>query len=513
MIQLKLDFLPSVILFVLPFFFFFIKAISTYVGKKSSSASSKQPRAYPLVGSSFTIAANHERFSQWATELTQNSPNGNILLHRPFGHRQLLTTNPANVQHVLKNQFYQYPKGNYFREHLYDLLGDGIFTADSDNWKFQRQMASHEFNTKSLRKFVETVVEDELSGRLLPLLSEATTKNTVFDMQDILQRFTFDNICRIAFGFDPACLSPSFPQPESEFAEAFEEATRISNQRFNAVMPQWWKLKRALNVGSERQLREALLIVHEYATNLVRQKKRELEEKSSLESEDLLSRFLSSGHSDERFVRDIVISFIVAGRDTTSAAMTWFFWLLANKPGVEEEILKEIKEKPEALDYDEVKHVVYIHASLCETMRLYPPIPHDTKYAVADNVLPDGTEVKKGMGVGYFPYAMGRTEAIWGKDWPEFRPERWLEKESTGKWKFLARDSYTYPVFQAGPRICLGKDMAFLQMQRIIAGVMQKYRVVPAEKGFDPFFTSYLSAKMKGGFPVRVEERKGEAFK
>ncbi|KAJ4960327.1 hypothetical protein NE237_020237 [Protea cynaroides] len=442
MIQLKLDFLPSVLFFVLPFFFLFVKTFSTYVGKKkSSSVSSQQPRVYPLVGSSFTIAANHERFSQWATELIQNSPDGNLLLHRPFGHRQLLTTNPANVQHILKNQFYQYPKGNYFREHLYDLLGDGIFTADSDNWKFQRQMASHEFNTKSLRKFVETVVEDELSGRLLPLLSEATTKKTVFDLQDILQRFTFDNICKIAFGFDPACLSPSFPQPESEFAEAFEEATRISNERFNAVMPQVWKLKRALNIGSERQLREALSTVREYATNLVRQKKRELEEKSSIESEDLLSRFLSSGHSDERFVTDIVISFIVAGRDTTSAAMTWFFWLLANNHGVEEEILKEIEEKPEALDYDEVKHVVYIHASLCETMRLYPPIPHDTKYTVADNVLPDGTVVKKGMGVGYFPYAMGRTEAIWGKDWPEFRPERWLEKEvmeSGNSWRGTA---------------------------------------------------------------------------
>ncbi|XP_043693255.1 cytochrome P450 94A1-like [Telopea speciosissima] len=510
MIQLNLEFLLSVLLFFLPLIFFFIKTCSSYVGnKKSSSVSSKLPRVYPLVGSSLTIASNHERFSQWATQLLQSSPNGNVLLYRSLGHLQLITTNPANVQHILKTQFYQYPKGNFFRDHLYDFLGDGVFNADGDNWKFQRQIASHEFNTKSLRKFVETVMEDELSGRLLPLLVEASAKNMVFDLQDILQRFAFDNICKIAFGFDPACLSPKFPQPVSEFAEAFEDATRISSARFNATLPPVWKLKRAFNIGSEKRLREAISTVREYATNLVRQKKRELEEKSSLETEDLLSRFVSSGNSDERFVTDIVISFIVAGRDTTSAALTWFFWLIANNPRVEEEILKEIKENPESLDYDEVKHVVYIHASLCESMRFYPPVPHDTKFAVADNVLPDGTVVKKETGVTYIPYAMGRTEAIWGKDWPEFRPERWLEKEEiSGKWKFLGKDPYTYPVFQAGPRICLGKDMAFLQMQRIVAGVMQKYRVVPAEKGFDPFFTSYLSAKMKGGFPVRVEERK-----
>ena len=137
-------------------------------------------------------------------------------------------------------------------------------------------MASHEFNTKSLPKIVETVVEDKLSGHLLPLLSEATIQKTVSDLQHILQRFAFDNICKIAFGFDPACLSPSFPRPELEFAVEFEEATRISNERFNAVMPQLWKLKRALNIRSERQLREALSTVHEYAMNLVGQKEWEL---------------------------------------------------------------------------------------------------------------------------------------------------------------------------------------------------------------------------------------------
>ncbi|XP_043697683.1 cytochrome P450 94A2-like [Telopea speciosissima] len=507
MIQLKLEFFPSILLFVLPFLFLFIKTYSTYVSKKNSSVSSqnsKLPRVYPLVGSSFTIAANHERFNQWATELLQNSPNGNILLHRPLGHSQLLITNPSNVQHILKTQFYKYPKGDFFRDTLFDFLGDGIFNADDDNWKFQRQMSSHEFSTKSLRKFVETVVEDELSNRLLPLLSEAANKNTIFDLQDILQRFAFDNICKIAFGFDPECLSTSFPQPVSEFADAFEDATRLSSARFNSIFPPIYKLKRALNIGSEKRLREAISTVKDYATNLVRKKKQ-----SSLKTEDLLSKFLSSGQSDERFVTDIVISFIVAGRDTTSAALTWFFWLISNNSHVEEEILKEIREKPEALDYDEVKHVVYIHASLCETMRLYPPVPIDSKFASTDDVLPDGTVVKKGMGVSYIPYAMGRTESIWGKDWPEFRPERWLEKEEDSeKWKFVGKDPYTYPVFQAGPRVCLGKEMAFLQMQRMVAGIMRQYRVVTAEKGFDPFFTSYLSSKMKGGFPVRVERRK-----
>lgn len=391
-----------------------------------------------------------------------------------------------------------------------DFLGDGIFNIDGEKWKFQRQVSSHEFNTKSLRKFVETVAETELSERLIPILTSAAANKTVLDLQDILQRFAFDNICKVAFGYDPAYLLPSLP--EAEFPVAFEDATRLISERLNSPLPLVWKIKRVFNVGSEKQLKEAVRIVREFAKEVVREKKQELREKSSIGSVDILSRFLTSGYYNEEFVTDVVISFILAGRDTTSAALIWFFWLVFCDPRVEKEILREIREKSESPVYDEVKDMTYTHASLCETMRLYPPVPLDTKVAMKHDVLPDGTAVKKGTKVIYHPYAMGRVEAVWGEDWADFRPERWLEEEAAGdgegKWKFVARDPYTYPVFQAGPRVCLGKDMAFLQMKKVVAGVLRRFRVVPAlEEGEKPVFVSYLTSKMKGGFPVRIEER------
>ena len=73
----------------------------------------------------------------------------------------------------------------------------------------------------------------------------------------------------------------------------------------------------------------------------------------------------------------------------------------------------------------------------------------------------------------------------------------------------MGRDPYTYPVFQAGPRICLGKEMAFLQMKRLVAGVLKRFKVVPAAGDeFQPSFVFFLTSKMKGGFPIRIEERK-----
>ncbi|KAB2075456.1 hypothetical protein ES319_A07G222200v1 [Gossypium barbadense] len=337
------------------------------------------------------------------------------------------------------------------------------------------------------------------------MLSGAASDKTVLDLQDVLQRFAFDNVCKIAFGHDPACLLPSLPQ--TEFADAFEVATQLSSERFRAPILIFWKIKRFFNVGSEKCLKIAISRVRDFAKKIVREKKQELAGKSSLESVDLLSRFLNSGHSDEDFATDIVISFILSGRDTTSAALTWFFWLIYKHPEVENEILKEIKEKSDMPVYEEVKDMVYVHASLCESMRLYPPVPTDGKLAMEDDVLPDGTVVKKGTLVTYAPYATGRMEKIWGSDWSMFKPERWLERDEAGKWRFVGRDPYTYPVFQAGPRICLGKEMAFLQMKRVVAGILRRFKVVPAteDDGFQPVFLAYLTAKMKGGFPIKVE--------
>ncbi|XP_061354015.1 cytochrome P450 94A1-like [Gastrolobium bilobum] len=502
---------PFFIFFILPvLFFFFLKPSSLKEKKeKGPSPTVTLPKAYPLIGSYLAIKAQGKRRLQWLSDIVQISPTATFTLRRHLGHRQVITGNPATVQHILKTHFSTYEKGNSLRQTLSDFLGNGIFNADGDNWKFQRQVASHEFNTKSLRKFVEHVVDAELSDRLVPILaSAAAAQDQTLDFQDILQRFAFDNICKIAFGFDPEYLALSVER--SKFAQAFEEATEISSKRFREPLPIIWKIKRKLDIGSEKRLRIAVSEVREFAKNIVREKKRELKEKASLESVDMLSRFLSSGHSDEDFVTDIVISFILAGKDTTSAALTWFFWLLSKNPRVENEVVKEIGEKSEEPVYDEVKDMVYTHAALCESMRLYPPVPIDTKEAVVDDVLPDGTVVKKGTMVSYHVYAMGRMESVWGNDWAEFRPERWLEKVDSGKWSFVGRDPYSYPVFQAGPRICLGKEMAFMQMKRVVAGVLRRFKVVPAvAEGVVPNFIYFLTSQMEGGFPVRIQKRVG----
>jgi len=326
-------------------------------------------------------------------------------------------------------------------------------------------------------------------------------------------------------------LDLSVPIPP--LIEAFDAAAAISAKRSTAPLHTLWKLKRALNVGSEKKLKQAIRTVHAVIGDVIEAKQKSRtasrEERSNQQQKDLLSRFLSAGYRAE-VVRDMAISFIMAGRDTTAAAMTWLFYLLsAVDPTAREEIRAELAWAathvddsshgpcPGQLGYEALrKDMKYLQACLCETMRLYPPVAWDSKHALHDDVLPDGTKVNEGDRVTYFPYGMGRMETIWGKDRFEFRPDRWFDQ--TGRddqpvqggeksKRFKMRSPYEFPVFQAGPRVCLGKEMAFIQMKYVVASVISRFDFEPVCSD-PPVFVPLLTAHMAGGFKVRVKERR-----
>lgn len=145
----------------------------------------------------------------------------------------------------------------------------------------------------------------------------------------------------------------------------------------------------------------------------------------------------------------------------------------------------------------------YLHAAISESLRLYPPVPIDTKACLGDDILPDGTFIGKDWFISYHTYAMGRMEKIWGKDCHEYKPERWLEDGI-----FRQESPYKFPVFHAGPRMCLGKDMAYIQMKSIAAGVLERFRIeVLSESGKCPEHLLSLTLRIKGGLLVRVKER------
>ncbi|KAL5710679.1 12-hydroxyjasmonoyl-L-amino acid 12-hydroxylase [Ranunculus cassubicifolius] len=439
----------------------------------------------------------------WYTHLLQNSPSSTIHIHVL---NNTITANPSNVQHMLKTRFNNYPKGKTFSMILGDFLGRGIFNVDGAFWKFQKKMASLELNKSSIRSLAFKIVTKEITQRLVPLLANAEDHGLIVDLQDVFRRFTFDNICRFTFGLDPGCLKLSLPI--SEFSLAFDLASRLSAERALLPSPYLWKIKRLLNIGSEKKLKNALKLINVLADEMIRKRRSMIKTDSASASEhDLLSRFVTS-IDDEAYLRDIIVSFILAGRDTVAAALTTFFWLLSNNPNVDEEILTEsnrVMGLSQELQpsFEQLQEMPYLQSALYESMRLYPPVQFDSKYALQEDILPDGTLIQKGARVTYHPYAMGRMKDLWGPDCLEFKPERWLKNGC-----FTPVSLYMYPVFQAGVRVCLGKEMALLEMKSVVVSLVRRFEMEPVEPNGALRFAPGLTAGLIGGHRVMIRKRK-----
>ncbi|KAL2235359.1 UNVERIFIED_CONTAM: cytochrome [Sesamum indicum] len=482
----------------------------------------KGPRLWPVLGSLPGLIENNSRMHEWIAENLRacGGTYQTCIFAVPFLARKqglvTVTCDPKNLEHILKVRFDNYPKGPTWQAVFHDLLGQGIFNSDGDTWLFQRKTAALEFTTRTLRQAMARWVSRAIRDRFCPILKMAQLEGKPVDLQDLLLRLTFDNICGLAFGKDPQTLSPGLP--ENGFALAFDRATEASLQRF--ILPEFiWKFKKWLRLGMELNLSHSLKHVDDYMTNIINTRKLELVSQHDGGSlhDDLLSRFMKKKESyTDEFLQHVALNFILAGRDTSSVALSWFFWLVTLNPKVEEKLLIELcsiliqsrgcdtsKWLDEPLVFEEVDRLIYLKAALSETLRLYPSVPEDSKHVIADDVLPDGTFVPAGSNITYSIYSTGRMEFIWGDDCLEFKPERWLSED--GK-KFEARDQYQFVAFNAGPRICLGKDLAYLQMKSIAAAVLLRHRLVVAA-GHKVEQKMSLTLFMKDGLKVNVQAR------
>ncbi|OVA17648.1 Cytochrome P450 [Macleaya cordata] len=478
------------------------------------------PKVWPLVGSLPALIANRSRMHDWIAgnlrETGDSATYQTCTLALPFVARKqgfyTVTCHPKNIEHILRTRFDNYPKGPTWQAAFHDLLGQGIFNSDGETWLIQRKTAALEFTTRTLRQAMARWVNRTIKLRLWSILAKAERGNFPVDIQDLLLRLTFDNICGLTFGKDPETLSPGLP--ENPFAIAFDSATETTLQRL--LYPGFlWRLKKAFGLGTEMRLKNSLEIVENYMTEAITARKER-------PSDDLLSRFMKKkdvdgNHFPSAVLRRIALNFVLAGRDTSSVALSWFFWLVMTHPRVEEKIIREIstvlnetrgndptKWVEDPLEFDEADRLIYLKACLAETLRLYPSVPEDFKYVVSDDVLPDGTAVPAGSSVTYSIYSVGRMKSIWGEDCMEFRPERWL---STGGDRFeTPKDGYKFVAFNAGPRTCLGKDLAYLQMKSVASAVLLRYRLslVPGHRVEQKMS---LTLFMKNGLRVYLQPR------
>ncbi|KDO37689.1 hypothetical protein CISIN_1g047842mg [Citrus sinensis] len=436
-------------------------------------------RNWPVLGMLPGLLANTWYFHEFLAHDVLKKNRGTFEFTGPWFAQMdlIITSDPMNVHYISSKNFSNYPKGPDFRM-IMEPLGDGVLNADGDLWKIQRKIIHSVMKHNKFESALEKVAHQKMETGLIPVLDHASELGTVVDLQDVLKRFAFDNICMLVLGIDPNYLSVEFPQ--TVYANAFN--TMEQALLYRHIVPKiCWKLQKWLQIGEEKKLSRAWKLSIDSSTS---------------------------------FLRDTAFSFLGAGNDTISSGLVWFFWLVATHPSVENKILKEIKativmhkkeedgERRFFFNTKQANNLVYLHAALCETLRLYPPVPYNHKIAGQADILPSGHHIKKNQTVLISYYAMGRMEEIWGNDCLEFKPERWISEKGC----IVHVPTYKFTAFHAGPRNCLGKDKALIQMKMVASAVIGNYHVKVA-KGHPVLPRKSIILNMKYGLKVQLSKR------
>ncbi|KAK4398736.1 Alkane hydroxylase MAH1 [Sesamum angolense] len=435
------------------------------VGRKEKSS---LPTNWPVLGMLPALLKNGSRFHQFVTELAKRS-GGTFLFKGPWftNMDMLLTSDPANIHYILTKSFPNFSKGPEFKK-KFDFLGDGIFAAENESWEIQRKAIKALMTQSGFQELVATTSWNKVETGLIPLMELVSETGTEVDVQEIFQRLAFDCSCAVVLGHDPTSLCKELPHLPHE--KAFTDAEEAALYRH--ILPQViWKLQRWLQVGKERKLKEGVEYFDRFLSHCIslKQQSYTAATEPGRQDFDILSSYMRAAEANgddapnisQEFWRDDLLNLVVAGKDTISATLSWFFWLIATHPAEEEKIRLEICTnfqvgKWKYTNMEELRNLIYLHAAMCEALRLFPPVAVQHKAPVEHDILPTGHRIKPNTITLLSFYSMGRMKSIWGEDCLQFKPGRWISK--TGLIRI--EPSYKFTAFNAGPRSCLGKEMS-----------------------------------------------------
>lgn len=315
----------------------------------------------------------------------------------------------------------------------------------------------------------------------------------------------------------------------SPFSRAFDEASDNIGLRFQNP------LYRATELLTGSSFRSSLAIVKDFGKQIVKsaQSKRakDAREAKVAETEVVYGSLIESllnTFPDTSVVSDSALNFLSAGRDTTAQSLTWTFYLLMRHPAVVKRIRQEISfafpdapppkhEEPWTLSFADLQanRLPYTMAVFYEALRLYPPVPFEIKQCETAVTLPDGTCLPAGSIVVWCIWSMNRSAEIWGgphqgsSDLEKFDPSRWLDNSS----KLITKTAFEFPVFNGGPRSCLGKKMAELLAAYVIVNLVREFdfeeirdqkKQQRQHPGEERRSQNSLTLPMQGGLPCRV---------
>ncbi|MFC7583694.1 cytochrome P450 [Nonomuraea antimicrobica] len=374
----------------------------------------------------------------------------------PF--RPYLVSHPDHVQQVLKTDWTNFVREGMFWRPLQRLIGHSIL-GEGEAWASARKILQPLFTARYTDSLAEDMA-DVIAERVREFDDFART-NRPIDVEHEMTSIVNQAVIKVLFG----------GRISRDTAErlAPEFATCATSIGFRMLLP---FAPYSIRVPGDRAFLRSAKKIDEIVYPLIEQARRDDTRSKEVVSALLTARLEKEGRADLHQVRDDLVNIYGAASETTAMSLIWFWSVLHDHPDVNARLLEEIDRvvgngpvRP-----SHVAEMHYLRMVLQELLRVYPNAWVVPRQSVADTEI-GGVRIRAGSQVLISPYTTHRLEEFWPRP-TEFDPERWADNTHE------RRHRYAFIPFGAGPHVCLGQSLFYVEASLVLANILSRYRAV-----------------------------------
>ncbi|KAI9271436.1 cytochrome P450 [Sporodiniella umbellata] len=426
----------------------------------------------PFMGNFFEVMRTEidvSPFIKWTKEY-----GGIFVFHHLWNEPRVVVTDEGMVKQITTSQAYSFRKPDALVKLLRIVSVDGIITAEGEKHRKQRKMLSPAFSVAAVRGMVSlmlgpaTTLCDQWKEKIKANKAEYTDIN----VSEGISLAALDIIGMAAFGQDLNCLKGYAQDQMGRLPKAYMQLSTLQPSFFQ-VIKFFFPLVGYLPIQTNRKNKLSLKWLSEDRDAMIEDGAKRHEEEQRLPEnqrhKDLLSLMFRLVDEDDgkkltkSELKDQCLSFLAAGHDTTSSALSWCLWLLAQNPEMQDRVRSETKtlfEQNTLCDYHAINALPYLDCLFRETLRLIPVVPRTLRTSCVPVTLGPYV-IPKNTTIHLSPLVTHISKEIWGEDAHEFNPSRWVDGSPLG-------NAYQYFPFMSGVHQCLGQRFATVEFKLLL---------------------------------------------
>ncbi len=424
-----------------------------------SNSSHRRPPGPPprfLIGN-FPLASPDPLaiFSRWASEF------GDIFYYRAGWIHVYFLNHPDLIESALVTQQQNFRKDRVIQNSRW-FLGEGLLTSEGPEWMRQRRLSQPAFARERLASYAQTMrecTEEMLAG---------WNDGEIRDIHQEMMQLTLRIVARVLFSVEV-----------KEETERVSRALNLLMKHTSGARMILPPLLRYLPIPALARVRHAVRELDKIVYGII-YRRRASAGASPSHRGDLLSMLMSAQDEDgsrmtDRQLRDEIMTFLLAGHETTALSLSWTWYLLSENPEVEERLQAELQAVLHGRTplQQDLPNLFYAGRVVKESMRLYPPAWSMARAAAQDCEI-GGYLVPAGANVVMSQWIMHRDPRFF-PDPAKFDPDRWANN------KIQSLPRFAYFPFGGGPRQCIGASFAMMEATLLLAAIAQRFqlRLVP----------------------------------